>query len=555
MNASDNPEPDRVVGFPGADECARRLRLEVERLSRLPTVEWQYYVEYEGHAEKFGVDKAVLRRMVEAVVKETEKKEREKQAERRRIEARADKQRVTKDREEERKADKKERLDRQTKKEDERKAEKKERERQKELAAIVKLPRSEHETKLQQLARRLDEDLDGLREELDLLLADAERAKVRAAGEPWPEAVDGKVLLDETEAQLRRYVVIHDEAAGTIYTLTVPFAWVHDEIATFSPMLLVEGADSDVAKTLLCQIHSLLTPRARMIVKPTGPALYRLVDHAHPSLYIDNGDKLLAHDSDLADIVNWSWMRGIRIPRVVEGKVYEFDPFCFKVINGIDLLSHLDPHTRTRCITTEMLPKLPEEKVIHLKRAASDERFGVLRRKWMRWTIDNMAAIRDADPSMPEGFNNRLAENYALFFAIADVAGGGWPERVCKAAVKLSREYNVPSLRRQLLAKFFDYFTTHGVPSAHGTLLLGSEQVEKLLAATDEEPWCNWLGKGRSITKWQIAGLLQIAPGLIHPPGKTMRGYDSAWFEISFKHYLGKTLPAGRSTVRARKKK
>ena len=157
MNSSDNPEPDRVASFPGADERARRLRLEVERLARLPTVEWMFYVESAGYAEKYGVDKATLKRMVEAVIKENEKKEREK----RQIEARGEK-------EKERKADKKERLDRQVKKDETKKAEKKERERQKALATIVKLPRSEHEATLQELSRRLDEDLDGLREELAL---------------------------------------------------------------------------------------------------------------------------------------------------------------------------------------------------------------------------------------------------------------------------------------------------------------------------------------------------------------------------------------------------
>jgi len=158
MNASDNPEPDRVASFAGADERARRLRLdEVERLARLPAVEWMFYVESAGYAEKYGVDKATLKRMVEAVIKENEKKEREK----RQIEARGEK-------EKERKADKKERLDRQVKKDETKKAEKKERERQKALATIVKLPRSEHEATLQELSRRLDEDLDGLREELAL---------------------------------------------------------------------------------------------------------------------------------------------------------------------------------------------------------------------------------------------------------------------------------------------------------------------------------------------------------------------------------------------------
>jgi hypothetical protein len=323
------------------EERARRLQVEVERLSGLPTVEWMFYLH--STAEKHSVDKVTLKHMVERVIRENEKKQREERVERRRGEER-------KEREWERKAEKKQQFDRRAKKDAEKEAGKKDRERQRELAAIAKLPKVEHAVKLVLLARRLGEDLEALRAELELLLADAAAAVAREATEPWPEPVDTRVLLEESLAQLQRYVVIHDDASATIYTLTVPFAWVHDETATYSPILAVQGADSDVAKTLLCCVHGLLTPRSLMIVKPTGPALFRLIDHKHPTLYIDNGDKLLAEDGDLADVVNASWTRGVRIPRVVDKVIYEFDPFCLKIINGIDLLPHLDPATRTRCI-------------------------------------------------------------------------------------------------------------------------------------------------------------------------------------------------------------
>jgi hypothetical protein len=42
-------------------------------------------------------------------------------------------------------------------------------------------------------------------------------------------------------------------------------------------------------------------------------------------------------------------------------------------------------------------------------------------------SADNMTAIRDAAPSMPDGFDGRLTENYMLLFGIADLAGGDWP--------------------------------------------------------------------------------------------------------------------------------
>jgi hypothetical protein len=199
------------------------------------------------------------------------------------------------------------------------------------------------------------------------------------------------------------------------------------------------------------------------------------------------------------------------------------------------------------------VPKLPEEKVIDFVRAGDDADFLTLRRKAMRWAADNMAAVKAADPVLPEGFSqNRQKDNYTLLFAIADLAGGTWPKRIRAAAVRLARQYSAPSLGKCLLAKLYELFTVHG----H---LLTSKRIEALLAETDEEEWCNFRGRGRPINRYEIAVLLKpfgITPGLIHPRGGRTadRGYDGYWpaVGIAFRHYLGKTLPEGRSVVRKR---
>jgi hypothetical protein len=46
------------------EERARRLGVEVERLTRLPPAEWMFYVQSEGYADKYGVDKATLKQMI-----------------------------------------------------------------------------------------------------------------------------------------------------------------------------------------------------------------------------------------------------------------------------------------------------------------------------------------------------------------------------------------------------------------------------------------------------------------------------------------------------------
>jgi hypothetical protein len=151
---------------------------------------------------------------------------------------------------------------------------------------------------------------------------------------------------------------------------------------------------------------------------------------------------------------------------------------------------------------------------------------------------------------MPAGFNNRLAKNYTLLFAIADLAGGDWPKKARTAAIKLTREHDAPSPGRQLLTVFFDLFSRYGE-------LLTSKQVEQALADSDDDVWANYRNLGRPINKWEIAQLLRpyrIRPSVIHPRGgkhaPAGRGYKAGQFTIAFRHYLGKGLPGGRTTVR-----
>ena len=255
---------DKIVDFPvTAEERARRLQAEVERLSRLPTVEWMLYLD--ATAEKHGVDKATLKRMVESVIKEVEKKQRDEQTERRRIEARAEKQAEKKARQEKAKAKEEceeiERQDRRARRDTsdrlaaERRARQRQREIDRQLAIILKQPIAEHDLRLTEVATRLVEDINDLRAQFAELL-DAERER-RGIGDvqPWPEPVDVNTLLNDIHKHRRRYIIIHDEHGAVAATLWTAHSWVHNEIATHSPPLLITSADDEgnAAKTLLCK--------------------------------------------------------------------------------------------------------------------------------------------------------------------------------------------------------------------------------------------------------------------------------------------------------------
>src|SRR5262249_14527544 len=160
------------------------------------------------------------------------------------------------------------------------------------FAAIVKLPGAEHEGRLKTLARLLSEDHEVLREEFAELRSEEEERIKRGEVEPWDEPVNTRELLDEVTTQFGKYLIIHDRVIAPIIPLWIAFAWVY-EVAVFSPPLVFESADSGEAKTAASRVVALLTPRSHIIVEPTGPAFYRFVDRVHPTLIIDDADRLL----------------------------------------------------------------------------------------------------------------------------------------------------------------------------------------------------------------------------------------------------------------------
>jgi hypothetical protein len=228
------------------------------------------------------------------------------------------------------------------------------------------------------------------------------------------------------------------------------------------------------------------------------------------------------------------------IPRVgPSGDPVWFDPFCAKVLAGTKLLLPTD--TTTRTIVIKLLMKLPREKAEDFDHV-DDETFLTLRRKLARWSIDNAAALKDARPELPPGFNNRLAMNWRLQLAIADLAGGGWSERARDAAIKLDGRREERSEGVRLLAVLRDLFAEHGPQ-------LTSAEVVRLLTANEESEWAAFRNHG-PITKRQVAVLLdpyEIHPDYIHPQRrqKTERGYKVEWFADAFERYL-----SNRATVR-----
>jgi hypothetical protein len=135
------------------------------------------------------------------------------------------------------------------------------------------------------------------------------------------------------------------------------------------------------------------------------------------------------------------------------------------------------------------------------------------------------------------GLINRVADNWRPLFAIADLIGSDWPDRVRKAAIALASK-DSDSTKTMLLADIKAAFDSREGEWADRMF---SEMLAEALAGMEGRPWAEF-GKARKpITKNQLAGMLDgfhITPATVRIGGKTLKGYARHQFVEAWERYL-----------------
>ena len=238
-----DPVAPKVVQFPhdvSEEERNHRIMAEVTRLANLAPDEWKIW--FERSAERLGIEPNILAELVEALIEDREKKTREAQAEARLAENRAERLRKTehdRQREQQRIEDA---------------AKSKAKEKAKAFADIVKFPSDQHEAKLAELGKKLDEDVASLTAEFaEYCSVEAPSAggAVSMSGiEPWAEPVTTAVVLEELIARINQHIKAkpHEVLAIALWVL---MAWAHEAAAHYSVYLVATAPKDDCGKTTL----------------------------------------------------------------------------------------------------------------------------------------------------------------------------------------------------------------------------------------------------------------------------------------------------------------
>jgi putative DNA primase/helicase len=402
-------------------------------------------------------------------------------------------------------------------------------------------------------------------------LVTAERRKAEAAiyeaagqGRPiefreierWAEPVEGEALLTNAARIVHEYVVVSDEQADALALWAI---YTH-VFALFdhTPRLFLTSPEMSSGKTRAVLVLRRMVARAYLVSAAISPACLRYVIEAHhPTLLLDEMDALLKGPKEMVQMLRGILNAGFNredanVPALVPTPDGGWEPrnfsvFCAQVYSGI---GDVPATTRSRSIVIEMKRKLPNETIKRLRECDGAD-LHIVQRMAARWAFDNADALRAAEPAnIPGELNDRAADAWEPLLMIANLAGGAWPERACRAACALSgaRATTAETTGTMMLADIRQAFAEKVVDR------LSSGEMAQYLAGLDGRPWSEW-NNGKGISKGQLSRTLamkwKLSSRSIRLPGggQTQKGYHRDDFTEVFQRWLPPEPPTQNGTT------
>ncbi len=385
--------------------------------------------------------------------------------------------------------------------------------------------------------------------------------------EMWPQPVDGKVLLDELRRVLRRFVLLPkwaEEALALWVLHTYAF-----ELRDVTAYLGIESPEKRCGKTTLLAVLSELANRSVVAANISPSAFFRVIEETRPTLLIDEADTFLHGNDELRGILNSGYSRTTafvvrvaaergsgggaereerqergsvgnegatvrRIGRGGEGSgLVRYSCWCPKVMASIGRL----PDTLAdRCIVIRMQRKRADEECERIKKLEAS----ALRAQCARFVQDHAAEIAAAQPNIPDELNDRAADIWEPLLALAELAGGEWPERARQAAISLSASAQDNNPIGSLLMDIWFLYTKAEVDRMFTRTLVDE------LNRFDNRPWSELVRvrtakAPQGVTKQWLSQKLQpygARPKTIRIGEHLAKGYMREDLDEAFRRYI-----------------
>lgn len=341
------------------------------------------------------------------------------------------------------------------------------------------------------------------------------------------------MILDEVQEAIERYCVLPDPESYTAVTLWIAATHAQDVWET-ATRLCIKAPAKQCGKSRLLDMVDAMSFRPKLAANMSPAALIGCIDPDEPpTILLDEVDTIFTGgggNESLRGLLNAGHQRNRPYVRMRNGVRSEEPTFAMCALAGIGSM----PDTiEDRAVIINMRRRGPDEYVSPYRRKRDEVPLRAIGAELSAWVRKHVEWLEDHEPANP--LEDRPADNWEPLLAMADLAGGDWPARARKAAVKLDRDAadtRTASQAEKLLADLREIL--------RGVDRIGSDELVTRLKARDGEAW-------EHLEATQLARML--APYGIRPkvmklgePGQrnaaTGRGYESAMFTDTFSRYL-----------------
>lgn len=264
--------------------------------------------------------------------------------------------------------------------------------------------------------------------------------------EPWPDPVDGNELVEEIFTAIERcvYLTYEQIIAITYWVLHTYFIRQKGEQQAFrySPILHLTSWLYGCGKTVLQDLLAEISNKRQKAANISISSLFRLLHSKQPTLFLDEIDTYFPNRDELIGILNAGYDErvGTVLRQSAKGnnwsKTEEFAVWGAKCLAGIgSQVATLE----SRSIKIQLVRKPTQHKLarLHDVIAQDQELFLNIRRKCVRFAIDNEEALIRQPTAYSDALSDRANDCWAGLFKLAALIGADI-QKLHDTAIKLS---------------------------------------------------------------------------------------------------------------------
>jgi hypothetical protein len=345
---------------------------------------------------------------------------------------------------------------------------------------------------------------------------------------PAPAALPGHETLDQVRDFVARFSAFPSEHCAPMLALWYAHTWVADAFYV-TPRLILSSPEPGSGKTRVLEIAQHFTRAPEMTAGGSAAALVRMVAAGPISILMDEVDAIFgvggSGNEDVRQMLNLGYKRSATIPKTKgdpsSGFTVERLPiFAPAALAG--LAGRMPDTITTRAITIHLRRRRHDEHVESYRESKIVRETEPIRESLSTWAMSIGDQLVEAEPEMPPGVDDRPAEIWEPLLAIADAAGGHWPETARAACIHFVTAATARPVSDgvRLLADLRALFTSREIER------LSTVEILPALHELEEAPWADFHGKPLNArTLSTELGTYGVRVKAFKKNGTTVKGY------------------------------